>query len=227
MKEQMELLNKKPDKEFSEFLKRMAEEYGKLELYYKCAIMEIETKLNVMNEEFSLVHDRNPISSIQSRLKKITSIKEKLERKNQPLSLDAIQTYLKDVAGIRVICSFLDDVYMVAESLSKQDDIKVLEWKDYIKNPKPNGYRSLHLIVEIPIFLSNCKKNVKAEIQFRTIAMDCWASLEHQINYKKGYDKPENTDSELKCCAELSAELDLRMNQLQKQILDKKPQQKK
>lgn len=194
--------------------KNQGEKYSRLMAYYRCAIMEIETKLNVLNEEFSLQHDRNPISNIKSRLKSPMSIKEKLERKDFPLTVESIEENLNDVAGIRVICSFIDDVYLMAEALLKQDDIALIERKDYIANPKKNGYRSLHLLVTVPIFLAHEKRIMKVEVQLRTIAMDFWASLEHQLRYKKDFEFTEEMAAELLNCAELSAELDARMDSL-------------
>ena len=152
---------------------------------YRCAIMEIETKFRVLNERFSLAHDRNPIDDIQSRLKSPESIRDKLLRKNLPFTLEAIEQNIFDIAGVRIVCSFIDDIYMLADCLLKQDDIKLIKRKDYIKQPKKNGYRSLHLIVEVPIFLQDTKKIMKVEVQFRTIAMESWANLEHQLRYKK------------------------------------------
>ena len=193
------------------------QKFDKLMAYYRCAIMEIETKFNVLNEEFSLQYDRNPISSVKSRLKSMTSIQTKLEKMDQPFTLEAIENHLNDVAGIRVICSFTDDVYYLADAFLKQDDITLITRKDYIKNPKETGYRSLHLIVSVPIFLSSEKRIMKVEIQLRTIAMDFWASLEHQLRYKKDYEFTTDMEKELKYCAELSAELDQRMDNLRKQ----------
>ena len=190
------------------------QEYSKLMAYYRCAIMEIETKFNVLNEEFSLQYDRNPINGMKSRLKKFTSITEKLERKGLPLSVESIENNLSDIAGIRVVCAFPDDVYMLADAFLAQDDITLIKKKDYIANPKPNGYRSLHLIVSVPIFLAHEKRVMKAEIQLRTIAMDSWASLEHQLRYKKDFEFTEHMAAELQRCAELSAELDMRMDAL-------------
>lgn len=197
------------------------QEYTKLMAYYRCAMMQIETKFNVLNEEFSLRYDRNPISSIKTRLKSVFSIRKKLERKNQPFNLRSIRKNLNDVAGVRVICSFPDDVYMLARALLKQDDIKLIEQKDYIKNPKPNGYRSLHLIVSVPIYLAREKHSMRVEIQLRTIAMDFWATLEHQIRYKKDFEFTEDMERELLHCAELSAELDARMDALKNRVFKK------
>ncbi|MBE5972784.1 MAG: GTP pyrophosphokinase family protein [Lachnoclostridium sp.] len=196
------------------------QEFNKLMAYYRCAIMEIETKFNVLNEEFSLQHDRNPINGMTSRLKKFSSIVDKLERKNLPLTIENIEDTLNDIAGIRVVCAFPDDVYMLADAFLAQDDITLIRKKDYIANPKPNGYRSLHLIVSVPIFLAKEKRVMKAEIQIRTIAMDSWASLEHQLRYKKDFEFTEHMANELLYCAQLSAELDARMDALRDMVQD-------
>ena len=182
--------------------------------YYRCAIMEVETKLNVLNEEFSIRYSRNPIESIKTRLKSIDSIFGKLKRKDLPLTLESIEENLSDIAGIRVICSFSEDVYTIANALLKQDDVKLIEAKDYIQNPKPTGYRSLHLIIELPIFLAQDKRPMKVEIQLRTIAMDCWASLEHKLKYKKNFEFTQDIHDELYECAVLSAQLDAKMGLL-------------
>jgi len=208
----------------------MIENFNKLMSYYKCAMMEVETKLNVLNEEFSLQYDRNPINGIQSRLKKLDSIVDKLERNDLPLTMESIEDNLNDIAGVRVICSFSEDVYTIADALLKQDDITLIRKKDYIANPKPNGYRSLHLIVTVPIFLANEKRIMKVEIQLRTIAMDSWAALEHQIRYKKDGDFTEAIGDELYHCAKISAELDSRMNSLRNAVQgekDKSDEEKK
>ena len=204
--------------EAADLLEKMAEEMSTLMVYYRCAIMEVETKLKVLNEEFSLKHDRNPINSIKSRLKSFSSIREKLQREGIMATPDQIEKNLNDIAGVRVICSFLDDVYDIAEALLKQDDIRIIRVKDYIKNPKPNGYRSLHLIIEIPIFLQHEKHMVKVEIQLRTIAQDFWASLEHQMRYKKNFEFTEDMGKELLECATMSASLDERMEKLNKTV---------
>ena len=199
-------------------LELRSDSFRTLMAYFRCAIMEIETKFNVLNEEFSLQHDRNPIADIKSRLKSVESIEEKLTRKNIPVTCEAIEKNLNDVAGIRVICTFIDDVYMLADALLSQDDITLIQKKDYIENPKPNGYRSLHLIVEVPIFLAEEKRFMRVEIQLRTIAMDFWASLEHQLNYKKNITNAEMIQNELKHCAEVNAELDRRMSEIKRNI---------
>lgn len=199
-------------------LQKKSYEYMKLMSYYRCAIKEVETKFDVLNEEYSIQFDRNPINSIQTRLKSLSSIIQKMEKYNLPLSVEGIEERLSDIAGVRVICAFQEDVYSLARALLKQDDIVLIKEKDYIKKPKANGYRSLHLIVSVPIFLAEEKKIMKVEIQLRTIAMDSWASLEHQLRYKKDIEiTPEISDNLLKC-AELSAELDERMNKLREQI---------
>ena len=191
--------------------------YQRLMAYYRCAMMEVETKLNVLNEEFSLRHDRNPISAIKSRLKRPESIKEKLLRRGLPLTFESLEENLSDVAGVRVICAFTADVYMLADALLAQDDITLLECKDYIKNPKENGYRSLHLVVSVPIYLEREKRPMKVELQLRTIAMDVWASLEHQLRYKKDTAFTDAMGDELLHCAALTAELDERMDVLREE----------
>ena len=196
--------------------------FRKLMAYYTCAMMEVETKLNVLNEEFSLQYDRNPISSIKTRLKSFGSIIEKLQRKGISLSdPDAMEAKLNDISGVRVVCSFPEDVYMLADALLKQDDIRLLARKDYIQHPKPNGYRSLHLIVEVPIFLAQEKRMMKVEVQLRTIAMDFWASLEHDIHYKADRAKlPAGIDEEMFACAEKIAEIDRQMQDMYRRIAD-------
>ena len=189
-----------------------------LMMEYRCAIREIETKLNVLNDEFSLRHERNPFESIESRVKEPLSIIEKMRRKGFELTVENIEEKLSDVAGIRVICSFVEDIYYLADMLSAQDDLKVLEVKDYIKNPKPNGYRSLHLIIQIPIFLSDQKKNMRVEVQFRTIAMDFWASLEHELRYKNDVEATAPLKDRLKRCAEQSAALDVEMQSIYQEM---------
>lgn len=194
------------------------EPFNRLMMQYNCAIMEIETKLHVLNEEFSLDHNRNPIEDIHSRIKKPLSIVDKLRRKGYPFTLESVEQNLQDIAGVRVVCSFPEDIYDVRDMLLSQDDIHLIEEKDYIKNPKGNGYRSLHLIVEIPIFLSHGKKMVTVEIQIRTIAMDCWASLEHKMKYKKNIKNPESISERLKHCADISFELDSQMQAIRREI---------
>lgn len=196
------------------------EKLKRLMSYYRCAIMEIETKFRVLDEQFSLRHERNPIDTIKSRLKSPESILEKLNRRGYPKTLSSVESNLTDIAGVRVICSFKDDIYMLADCLLKQDDVKLIAAKDYIKNPKPNGYRSLHLIVETPIYLQDGKRQMKAEVQLRTIAMEFWANLEHKLRYKKNL-PPElaaATAKRLYDCAERSALLDDEMQRVRTAI---------
>lgn len=181
--------------------------------YYRCAIMEVETKFNVLNEQFSLQYNSNPIETIKSRLKKPESIAAKLIKRNYPLTIKSIEENIDDIAGVRVICSFPKDIYMLRDLLLKQDDVVLIESKDYIQKPKESGYRSLHLIIMVPIFLETGKRMVKVEVQLRTIAMDFWASLEHKLRYKKDIDNEEAMElaQELLLCSEVSAKLDERM----------------
>ena len=206
------------DEDMINWSKGVVQKYKRLMAYYRCAMMEVETKFNVLNEEFSLRYDRNPINGIKSRLKRLDSIHEKLHRKQLPFDMQTIETHIHDVAGVRVVCAFVEDVYLLAEALLKQDDVTLVEKKDYIANPKPNGYRSLHLIVTVPIFLEHEKRVMQVEIQLRTIAMDFWASLEHQLRYKKDFVFTEEMAQELRDCAQLSAQVDLRMDSLRERL---------
>ncbi len=205
-------------------IKELKEEYLEpfmhLMMQYECAMLEVQTKLEVLNKELALVNSRNPFESIKSRLKSPESIYGKLQRRNIPFSIENIEKNLNDIAGIRVICSFPEDIYMLVDCLLKQDDIILIEEKDYIKNPKPNGYRSLHLILDIPIFLTGEKKHMRVEVQFRTIAMDFWASLEHKMKYKKDIENADGISEELKYCADLISQLDRRMEQIRNRIED-------
>lgn len=205
-------------KETIEEIERQKREFTVLMSYYKCAMMEIETKFNVLKEQFSLEHDRNPICSVSSRIKSLHSIQEKIARKGCDFTVESIEKNIFDIAGVRVICSFKQDVYNLAAALLKQDDVILIEEKDYIKDPKPNGYRSLHIIVQIPIFLSHEKRLMNVEIQLRTIAMDFWASLEHQLRYKKENVFTEEMTKELLECANISAEFDHKMDHLRHSV---------
>ena len=202
------LINRLSTSEVKKWINSNSMPYKELMAYYKCAIMEAETKFNVLNEELSLKYDRNPIESIKSRLKSPESIMEKTIGRKLPLSVDSIEENIKDIAGLRVVCSSVSDIYMLAEAFLSQDDVFLVEKKDYIKNPKTNGYRSLQLIIKIPIFLHDKKKMMNVEIQMRTIPMDWWASLEHKVRYKKESDTYKNVEAELLECAHLSRELD-------------------
>lgn len=195
--------------------------YQELMTRYRCAIMEVETKLNVLNAEFSLRNEQNPVKSIDSRLKSIEGIVHKAQRNNIPPNIESIEKEMFDIAGVRVICSFTEDIYNICDWLLDQDDIRLISKKDYIKNPKPNGYRSLHLIIEIPIFLQKEKKWMKVEVQLRTIGMDFWASLEHKIKYKKSIPKEIEQEivSELTECATISATLDEKMEAIKHKIM--------
>lgn len=197
------------------------EAFQKLMMMYQSAIREVTTKLDILNDELSLGKNQNPIESVKSRVKAPLSIAKKLKRKGHSFSIDAIQTYINDVAGIRVICSFIDDIYRVAEMLTAQDDVTVVAVKDYIKNPKPNGYRSYHMILEIPVFLSDRKQPMKVEVQIRTVAMDFWASLEHRMKYKSAkaeLKEEEKIIKELKQCADVVAATDAHMMAIRQMI---------
>lgn len=208
--------------EFDAMVERDEAAFRRLMTYYECAIMETETKLQVFDAEFQLQHDRNPIESICSRLKSPDSIAEKLVRKGFPISLESIERNLFDVAGVRVVCALPEDAYSLACSLVAQDDVKLVDRRDYIANPKQSGYRSLHVIVEVPIFLEGGKRPMKVEVQLRSIAQNFWASLDHQLQYKKDLDPDEEASIvvELKELADSAAELDGRMQALRRRIFN-------
>lgn len=208
----------------TEFLEQ-AEQIQGLLLYYSYAIKEVRTKLEILNEELAFKTKRNPIESIESRVKKPVSIIEKLRRRNFPVSVESVFENLHDVAGVRVICSFIDDIYDVAEMFLSQDDITLIEKKDYIQNPKSNGYRSLHLIIEVPVFLSDRTLNMKVEVQIRTMAMDFWASLEHKIYYKFEGNAPGYISRDLRECSDIVSMLDAKMLQLNEAIIQAKEAQ--
>ena len=194
------------------------QELRALHQLYNGAIREMRTKLENLDDEFRTRYDHNPIHHIESRLKKIASILDKLQRKGLPLSLESARESLDDIAGIRVICNYIDDIYTMADMLCQQDDIQLIRRTDYIENPKENGYRSLHLVVRVPVFLSAGSEKVPVEIQIRTIAMDFWASLEHQLRYKSDQSVPQSLREELRECAEHSAALDLKMQNIYRQL---------
>ena len=189
-------------------------DYKELMMEYSCAIKEIRTKLEILDTEYANRFSRNPISAIHTHLKSQSSILDKMDRRNVLINRENIENTLHDIAGLRVVCEYIDDIYRIADDLTKQDDIELLKVKDYIKNPKPNGYRSLHLIVTVPVFLSDAKKIKKAEVQIRTIAMDFWASLEHGIKYKKNMPQEEEVIRQLKECADTIASTDQKMYQI-------------
>lgn len=226
MKEEFEIILGQDEKreidttssEFREALESSAK-FQQLMVMYRCAIREVETKLEVLNDEFMTKRQRNPIDTIRSRVKSPSSIIEKLNRRGHEISIQSIMNNLNDVAGIRVVCPFISDIYEVANMLISQDDVEVMEVKDYIKNPKPNGYRSLHYVILIPIFLSSGKEYMKVEVQIRTIAMNFWASLEHQMHYKKfDQDAMPEIVSELTKCAETIYNTDVRMQEIRDDI---------
>ena len=187
-------------------------------LVYNSALKEIGTKLEILNDEFQQVHRYNPIEHIKSRMKTSESIVKKLKKKGYESTIENMVEHVNDIAGIRVICSFTSDIYRVAEMIGNQNDIKVLSIKDYIKNPKASGYKSYHMLVTVPIFLSDKMVNAKVEIQIRTVAMDFWASLEHKIHYKFEGNAPEHIKNELKECARMVSDLDARMLALNDEI---------
>mgnify|MGYP002799027377 FL=1 len=193
-------------------------EYREMMMAYSCAIKEVRTKFDVLDTEFHVRNQRNPISTIHTRLKSQTSILEKMNRIGYAPTVENIVTHLNDIAGVRVICAYVDDIYEIADALIRQDDIQLIRKKDYIANPKPNGYRSLHLIVSVPVFFAESRKEMKVEVQIRTIAMDFWASLEHQIKYKKDISNAEEIIGRLKNCADVIAETDLEMQKIRRQI---------
>lgn len=207
----------KDEANLEDFLRKL-EPFRNLMMYYRCAIMEVETKFKVLNEQFSTQYNRNLIETIKTRLKKPRSILEKLRRKNLEYSIQSIEENMFDIAGVRVICSFQEDIYTMAALLLQQDDIQLVERKDYIANPKENGYRSLHLIVDVPIFLSDEKRHVKVEVQLRTIAMDFWASLEHKLRYKKHITNSEEIAQRLKAVADVITDMDSEMQNIQHMI---------
>ncbi len=182
---------------------------------YKFAVDEVSTKINILREEFHFMHDYNPIENVKSRVKSPESIISKVLRKNLETTLPSIKENILDIAGIRITCSFIADIYKISEMLQNQKDVTLLKCKDYIKNPKQNGYSSLHLIIEIPVFLSDRVERIPVEIQIRTIAMDFWASLEHKIFYKYNQEVPKRLIRELKEAATAVAKLDLKMERIQ------------
>lgn len=201
-----------------ESLVHVGRQFQQIMMMYTCAIREVRTKLEVLNDELSVRNQRNPIEMIKFRVKKPESIIEKLHRRGLPVSLESVVNNLDDVAGIRVICSFIDDIYEVADMLIRQDDVHVIAIKDYLKHPKSNGYRSYHMIIEVPVFFSDRKKPMRVEVQIRTIAMDFWASLDHQLKYKKELVDGSDISRELKDCADVIAQTDEKMLDIRKRI---------
>jgi len=194
------------------------ESWNEVLLIYRSALKEINTKLEILNDEFQHVHRYNPIEHIKSRIKTSESIVKKLKKKGYESTIENMVEYVDDIAGIRIICSFTSDIYHIAEMLVNQNDIKVLEIKDYIKSPKQSGYKSYHMLVTVPIFLSDKKIDTKVEIQIRTVAMDFWASLEHKIHYKFEGNAPAHIQDELVECARMVSDLDTKMQSLNEEV---------
>lgn len=200
------------------------QEFMALQQLYDAGIKEVRTKLEIIDDEFKIKHDHNPIHHMEYRLKSVNSILGKLEKRGLEVSLDSIVTNLTDIAGVRVICNYVSDVYKIADLLIKQSDIKLIAKKDYIKHPKENGYRSLHLVVEVPIFLAEKVQPTTVEIQIRTIAMDFWASLEHHLRYKADNEVPDGVRDELIECAKTISNLDYKMQGIHEEL--NKPKKK-
>ncbi len=195
-------------------IQELSDSYLQMQCRYQSAIREVRTKLENLDEEFQLRHSRNPIHHMESRLKTVQSITEKLQRRNLPVSFSSAAENLYDIAGVRVVCSYVSDIYTIADLLKSQDDIVLVKERDYITAPKKNGYRSLHLVVQVPVYLSEGKVWVPVEIQIRSIAMDLWASLEHQLRYKEPQRIPRDLSAELQKTAQDMAEIDLRMQRI-------------
>jgi len=207
--------------EVMEEARRMLEllvEYKELRMMYTCALKTMRTKFEVLDAEFNARYQRNPINFISARVKSNLSIVSKMQRKGLALNVDNMEKEVLDIAGIRIICSYLDDIYQLANALLSQDDVRLLRRKDYIASPKPNGYRSLHLVVSVPVYFASQRKEIPVEVQIRTIAMDFWASLEHQMKYKQEISEQELVMSRLKSCADRIADLDSEMQDIRMQI---------
>lgn len=199
-------------------LKRFKDEITRFMMMYKFALDLFETKIDILKEEFQLLHDYNPIEHTNTRIKTPESILNKVKRKGIEISLPSIREHIRDIAGMRITCSFVSDIYRISDMLQRQNDLKIVAVKDYILHPKPNGYQSLHLVVEVPVYMSDRQENVFVEVQIRTIAMDFWASLEHKIFYKYNETVPQRLLQELKEAADTAAALDRRMERLHKEI---------
>ena len=189
-------------------------EYAKIEGIYEAAIREINARLQTLDDEFSLKHQHNPIHHLESRVKSLNSVVRKLHEAGTPISVDNAKKTLHDIAGVRVVCRYVDDIYRIADLLLKQDDISLILEKDYIRRPKPNGYRSLHIVVDVPVYMSQGKLYIPVEIQIRTVAMDFWATLEHGIRYKATDEVPQRIVDELRNCADVITETDYKMQEI-------------
>lgn len=209
-----EFLSQTDSEKLMEELFRFAE----LEHLYESAIREVKTKLEILDSEFHSRYAYNPIHHIEDRLKSVQSVFGKMQRKNLPINIESVRRNILDFAGVRVICNYIDDIYTVADLLTSQDDVHLIKRKDYIEHPKPNGYRSLHLVIETPVYLSDKKEMVNVEVQIRTMAMDFWASLEHELRYKTDADVSSELAEQLKDCAETIAQTDIRMQTIYKQL---------
>ncbi len=207
-----------PMKQISSEFQQMVDDFFSVQCRYQAAIKEVQTKLEILDDEFQMRHRRNPIHHMQSRMKTIQSMMEKLHRRQEPVSISSAVEHLTDIAGIRVICSYIQDIYTVADLLTCQDDVEIIRIRDYIKQPKANGYRSLHLVLAIPVFLAEGRIIVPVEVQIRTIAMDFWASLEHSLRYKAEGAVPEDISAELIQTASDIAALDQRMQRIHDKV---------
>lgn len=212
------MANTQTNHALSEEFKRMVDDFFTVQCRYQAAIREVQTKLEILDDEFQMKHRRNPIHHMHSRMKSIQSMMDKLRRKNVEPNIESAVEHLTDIAGIRVICSYVQDVYTVADLLTSQDDVHLVRVRDYIQTPKENGYRSLHMIVEVPVFLAEGRVMVPVEVQIRTIAMDFWASLEHSLRYKAPDGVPEEISDELKQTALDIAALDQRMQSIHDRV---------
>ena len=204
--------------EGAQYFERQAQQYREIMMRYQCAILEMKTKLEVLNNDFSVRYSRNPIEFVKTRLKEPRSIVEKMHRYGLELTIENMMEQVDDVAGVRVVCSYIDDIYQISKMLTCQDDIRLLEVRDYIQNPKPSGYRSYHMTVQIPVFFADHAMPIKVEIQIRTIAMDFWASLEHELHYKKELHDSDLIVQELRSCSDSIHELDCRMKEIRDKI---------
>lgn len=199
-------------------IKLLKTELTRFMMSYKFALDEMNTKIDILKQEFQYIHDYNPIEHVKSRIKTPESILKKVYRKGYEFSLSSIKENIQDIAGIRITCSFISDIYRISEMLQSQKDIKTIKYKDYIKNPKTNGYKSLHLILQVPVFMSDRVEDICVEVQIRTIAMDFWASLEHKIYYKYNKEVPQKLLDDLKEAANSVAQLDKKMENIHKEI---------
>ena len=204
-------------------------QFQEIMMMYNCAVREMRTKLEVLNDDFSVRYKRNPIEIIKARIKKPMSLFRKIQLRGFEMNENTLLNEIHDIAGVRVICSFIDDIYEVARLLTSQDDVTLVETKDYIKNPKPNGYRSLHLILQIPVFFADHKQKMTVEVQIRTLAMDFWASLDHELHYKQENDYEElfEVEEELRQCADVISQTDLKMQAIRQKIYGEESLEKK